>query len=215
MPEVDKAVAAGRRYADILGRSAIAAIEADGAGPSVRAVLRTAEAEVSRLQDQPDPDRWAAAVEARAQVDQPWELAYARYRHAEAILASGGLANAAALPLRDAYQAAVDLGAAPLRIAIEGLASRARIPLERQLDGVGPAVKRSTSALTARELEVLALVAAGHTNREIGDRLFISEKTASVHVTHAMDKLGALSRYEAAAAATRLGLLELDGRHAD
>lgn len=62
-------------------------------------------------------------------------------------------------------------------------------------------------ALTAREWEVLSLVAAGHTNREIGERLFISEKTASVHVTNAMDKLGALSRYEAAASATRLGLL--------
>ena len=62
--------------------------------------------------------------------------------------------------------------------------------------------------LTARELEVLALVAAGHTNREIGDRLFISEKTVSVHVTYAMDKLGALSRYEAAATATRTGLLD-------
>lgn len=69
-------------------------------------------------------------------------------------------------------------------------------------------MKRPASALTARELEVLALVAAGHTNREIGDRLFISEKTASVHVTHAMNKLAALSRYEAAATATRLGLLE-------
>jgi DNA-binding NarL/FixJ family response regulator len=54
----------------------------------------------------------------------------------------------------------------------------------------------------------MTLVAAGHTNREIGHRLFISEKTASVHVTHVMDKLGALSRYEAAAAATRLGLLD-------
>jgi DNA-binding NarL/FixJ family response regulator len=50
-------------------------------------------------------------------------------------------------------------------------------------------------------------VAEGHTNREIGDRLFISEKTVSVHVSNAMAKLGALSRYEAAAAAERLGLL--------
>ena len=61
--------------------------------------------------------------------------------------------------------------------------------------------------LTTREVAVLRLVAAGHTNREIGTRLFISEKTASVHVSNAMNKLGALSRYEAAAAAERLGLL--------
>ena len=58
-----------------------------------------------------------------------------------------------------------------------------------------------------RERDVLSLVAEGHTNREIGDRLFISEKTVSVHVSNAMAKLGALSRYEAAAAAERLGLL--------
>jgi DNA-binding NarL/FixJ family response regulator len=50
-------------------------------------------------------------------------------------------------------------------------------------------------------------VAAGHTNREIGEQLFISEKTVSVHVTNAMNKLGALSRYDAAASATRIGLL--------
>ena len=68
--------------------------------------------------------------------------------------------------------------------------------------------------LTARERDVLALVAAGHTNREIGDALFISNKTASVHISNAMDKLGALSRYEAAAIATRIGLLDTpsDGR---
>lgn len=62
-------------------------------------------------------------------------------------------------------------------------------------------------ALTARERDVLRLVAEGSTNREIGVRLFISEKTASVHVSNAMAKLGALSRYEAAASAERLGIL--------
>ena len=208
MVEADEAVAAGHRFADVLRRSAHAAIEADGAGPMVRAELRSADAELSRLEGRPNPALWAAAVDARRELEQPWELAYARYRHAEAILASGGPAIDAALPLRRAHDAASNLGAAPLRVAIEALASRARIQLESQPDSVGPAVKRRASALTARELEVLALVAAGHTNREIGDRLFISEKTVSVHVTHAMNKLGALSRYEAAAAATRQGLLE-------
>ena len=206
--EVDEAVAAGRRYLTVFRRSAHAAIEADGAGPMIRAQLNSADAEESRLEGRPEPVLWAAAVEARIELQQPWELAYAQYRHAEAVLASGGAAIDAALPLRHARDAASNLGAAPLRIAIEGLASRARIQLESQPDSVGPAVKRPASTLTARELEVLALVAAGHTNREIGDRLFISEKTASVHVTHAMNKLGALSRYEAAAAATRQGLLE-------
>lgn len=206
--EVDEAVAAGRRFAAVFRQSAHAAIEADGAGPMVRAELSSVDAEESRLEGRPEPALWAAAVEARIELLQPWELAYAQYRHAEAVLASGGAAIDAALPLREAHAATRGLGAAPLRIAIEALASRARIPLDSQRGSAGPAVKGPATTLTARELEVLALVAVGHTNREIGDRLFISEKTASVHVTHAMDKLGALSRYEAAATATRLGLLE-------
>ncbi len=206
--EVDEAVAAGRRFAAVFRQSAHAAIEADGAGPMARAELSSVDAEESRLEGRPEPALWAAAVEARIELLQPWELAYAQYRHAEAVLASGGAAIDAALPLREAHAATRGLGAAPLRIAIEALASRARIPLDSQQGSAGPAVKGPATTLTARELEVLALVAVGHTNREIGDRLFISAKTASVHVTHAMDKLGALSRYEAAATATRLGLLE-------
>ena len=206
--EAEEAVAAGHRFADVLRRSAHAAIEADGAGPMIRALLWTADAEEARLEGRSDPVAWAAAVDARGELEQPWELAYAQYRHAEAFLASGAPAIDAALPLREAHAATSRLGATPLRIAIEALASRARIQLESPPGSGGPAAKGPATTLTARELEVLALVAVGHTNREIGDRLFISEKTASVHVTHAMNKLGALSRYEAAAAATRLGLLE-------
>jgi DNA-binding CsgD family transcriptional regulator len=209
--EVDEAVATGRRFATVLRRSAHAAIEADGAGPLIRAQLASADAEESRLEGQPDPARWVAAIEAWGRLEQPWELAWTRYRHAEAILASGAPTVDASVSLREAQAAASSLGAAPLRIAVEALASRARIQLAGTPAGAAPAVTRPATTLTTRELEVLGLVAAGHTNREIGERLFISEKTASVHVTHAMDKLGALSRYEAAATATRLGLLEASG----
>jgi DNA-binding CsgD family transcriptional regulator len=206
--EVTEALAAGRRYADILKRSTTAAIEADGPSPLVVAEQIGGEAETRRLEGEPDPVAWASAVEARRAVKQPWELAYAQYRQSEAVLAKAAPADEAAGLLRTAHEGVVALGAEPLRAAIEALAQRARIELHRQGPAGVPEPTPSTSTLTARELEVLALVAAGHTNREIGDRLFISEKTASVHVTHAMDKLGALSRYEAAAAATRLGLLE-------
>jgi DNA-binding CsgD family transcriptional regulator/tetratricopeptide (TPR) repeat protein len=207
--EAEESVGFGRRFAELLRTSADRAIATDGGGPMVRAELLSADAEESRLEGRSDASRWAASVEARSTLEKPWELAYAQYRYAEAILGSGGGAADAAIPLRDAHASASALGAAPLRIAIEGLASRARIRLEADLGAAGQDGDRpATTTLTARELEVLALVAAGHTNREIGDRLFISEKTASVHVTHAMDKLGALSRYEAAATATRLGLLE-------
>ena len=205
--EADEAVQFGQRFAGLLRTSAANAIAADGGGPMVRAEVLSADAEESRLEGRSDPARWAAVVEARSELEKPWELAYARYRHAEAILASGGDAAVAAASLREAHTAASALGAQPLRVAIEALASRARIRLETADGDAGKEASRQATTLTARELEVLALVAAGHTNREIGDRLFISEKTASVHVTHAMDKLGALSRYDAAATATRLGLL--------
>ena len=178
--DAEEAVEAGRRFIELFRRSALRAIKADGAGPLVRAELQLVDAEERRLEGRPDRTRWAAAVDARAELGQPWELAYARYRHAEAILASGGAAVEAGIPLRDAHTVASGLGATPLRLAIEALASRARIQLEGQPGSPGLASTRPAMTLTARELEVLALVAAGHTNREIGERLFISEKTASV-----------------------------------
>ena len=68
----------------------------------------------------------------------------------------------------------------------------------------------STRGLSAREIEVLRLVAAGWSNGEIADRLFITRKTAGVHVTHILDKLGVSNRVEAAMAAARLGLVSSD-----
>jgi DNA-binding NarL/FixJ family response regulator len=60
--------------------------------------------------------------------------------------------------------------------------------------------------LTSREAEVLNLVAAGKTNREIGTELFVSDKTASVHVSNILRKLGVSSRVDAAAVAQRVGV---------
>jgi DNA-binding NarL/FixJ family response regulator len=118
----------------------------------------------------------------------------------------GGDRLAAESALREAHGAASTIGAVPLRSAIEALAvnARIRIGLEAPLEEDASEPAR---VLTARERDVLRLVAEGHTNREIGGRLFISEKTVSVHVSNAMAKLGALSRYEAAASAERLGYL--------
>jgi DNA-binding NarL/FixJ family response regulator len=64
--------------------------------------------------------------------------------------------------------------------------------------------------LTPREHEVLCLVAEGRTNREIGETLYMSEKTAGVHVSRILAKLDARSRVEAATLAERLGLLDGD-----
>ena len=75
---------------------------------------------------------------------------------------------------------------------------------------VAPAGPLVDLGLSVRELEVLALVAAGRTNGQIAKELFISPKTASVHVTHILDKLGVSSRIEAAMIAARAGLAAAD-----
>jgi DNA-binding NarL/FixJ family response regulator len=61
---------------------------------------------------------------------------------------------------------------------------------------------------------VLRLIAAGHTNREIGEALYMSPKTASVHVSRILSKLDAKSRTEAAGVAHRLGLIDTTQHHA-
>ena len=98
----------------------------------------------------------------------------------------------------------------PLRVAIAALGRRARIdlrPADQQDAGDGER-DRDPYDLTAREREVLRLVAQGLTNAQIGTTLFMSPKTASVHVTHILQKLGVSGRAQAAALAERAGLLE-------
>jgi DNA-binding NarL/FixJ family response regulator len=112
--------------------------------------------------------------------------------------------------LRAAYRTAVALGAAPLRREIQLLAQRGRLRLEEQVAAVAapeaPPSPAASFGLTRREAEVLVLVATGRTNRQIGQELFITEKTASVHVSRILAKLGVAGRGEAAAVAHRLGL---------
>jgi len=105
---------------------------------------------------------------------------------------------------------AVTLGAEPLRREVELLAQRGRLRLQEEIDTMAaPEVPSSPAAslgLTRREVEVLALVAEGRTNRQIGQALFITPKTASVRVSRILAKLGVTGRGEAAAIAHRLGL---------
>ena len=118
--------------------------------------------------------------------------------------------------LRLGHAAATTMGAAPLRGELERLARLGRVELDRDRPGgaddtpeddTPPAAAAVESlGLTARELEVLALVAEGRSNRQVADALFISAKTASVHVSNILAKLGVASRVEAAAVAHRLGL---------
>jgi DNA-binding NarL/FixJ family response regulator len=110
-----------------------------------------------------------------------------------------GQRERAATELRAALAAADRLRTPPFRAAVVALARRARLDI-----GVRSEV---STVLTGRELEVLRLVAAGRTNRQIGVELFISEKTASVHVSRILAKLEVSGRAEAAARAAQLGLL--------
>jgi DNA-binding NarL/FixJ family response regulator len=180
------------------------------AGPIGRALAAQAEAEWSRLEGGGDPEPWRAAAALLAAIPDPHAVADAQRRAAEAALRRDGVRADVADTLRAAATTAEALGARPLQRAIGELARRARINLAAvppEEAGPPPAVARR-SPLSPRELEVLRLVAEGRTNGEIADALFISPKTAGVHVTHILDKLGVGNRVEAAMAASRLGLLE-------
>jgi DNA-binding NarL/FixJ family response regulator len=122
-----------------------------------------------------------------------------RFRTADALLRAKGDRSVAAQLAADALAVARALGAAPLAADLELLSRRGRLAA-----GPSPDDALRRLGLTVREAEVLGLVAEGRTNRQIGDALFISEKTASVHVTNLLRKLGVGSRAEAAEMSRRL-----------
>lgn len=126
-------------------------------------------------------------------------------REAEAA-ASAGAAERAASSLRRAHAIALELGAGRLVVEIEALATRTRITIETPSRVELDETSAERLGLTPREAEVLELVAAGRTNRQIGDELYVSDKTASVHVSNILRKLGVNSRVDAAAIAQRLGI---------
>ncbi|MFJ6404833.1 AAA family ATPase [Streptomyces hydrogenans] len=167
--------------------------------------------ELARAEGRETAARWTEAVDAWAPLDQPYPLARARHRLADALLTEGGRREEAAALLRQAHATAVALGARPLREDVELLAARARIALTADPGTPEPepgADGFDAFGLTPREQDVLGLVAAGRTNRQIAEELFISPKTASVHVSNILAKLGVSGRGEAAAMAHRLHLLD-------
>ena len=174
---------------------------ADGAAvPDALAHRATAAAELSRARGRPEPALWQQAADAWAALAEPFPTAYARFRGAEATLTAGGSRDTAASLLRAANATAVELGAHPLREQVQGLARRARVRL-------GARRERAVAELTRRETDVLRLLADGLTNRQIAERLFISEKTVGTHVAHIFSKLDVHTRVEAASRAHALGVL--------
>ena len=174
---------------------------------AIPAERATWAAEHSRLAGSPDPSVWQAAAVAWADLGWPHRAAYAWWRRAEAQLNTGEARDAAA-SLRSAAGAAQ--GHVPLLSEIRKLAGRARIPLESTPASPArvPEHAGRPYGLTGRELSVLRLLATGRTNAQIGAELFISSKTASVHVTSIFRKLGVAGRVQAAAVAERAGLLD-------
>ena len=213
--DVEGARASEARLAEI---AAVVEREADAAlgawGDRARAMLAHAEGERSRVAPPSSGGAaaWLRAIEAWERIERPYVAAYARYRLAEARLAAGADREAIGEPLRQAADRLRSLDARPLLAHVERLARMARIPLAGETVGRRPGRAAQDDPLaildlTPREREVLRLTAAGRSNARIAEDLGISVKTASVHVSNILSKLGVANRVEAAAVAHRLGVV--------
>ncbi len=190
---------------------------AQSGGVVERAWREFGAAELARARGRDDPALWAKAASAWQELARPYPAAFALERQAEALVARGERAAAASVAA-DALEITRRLGAGWLGGEIQGLIDRARLALSavpgagdgngagerdaRGRDRVDGALE-NPFGLTARERQVLALVAQGATNRQIGTSLYMAEKTASVHVSRILAKLGVSSRTQAAAVAHR------------
>jgi DNA-binding CsgD family transcriptional regulator len=177
---------------------------------TIPAERATWDAERSRTAGASDPAAWSVAAERWAALDYRHRAGYARWRQAEALLATPNGKGAAAAVLTTAADQAREH--VPLMTAIQDLARRARIDLSIHPEPVqrDEPVATHPFGLTDRELDVLQLLGQGKTNPEIAAALFISPRTAGVHVIHILRKLDATTRVQAATIADRAGLLHVD-----
>lgn len=200
-------VAAAHRYAAPL-LDGLARRDASASLALAHAHQTTAQAEAARLENEGVSAAWSAAVAAWERIDVPYEAAYGRWRWAEALLAEGCTRSAASDILLPAARIGRALGARPLVASIAALATRARLQVDAAAadeNQKGVSVSPFTPlGLTPREDEVLRRLAAGYTNQQIADELFISGSTAGVHVSNILRKLGVSNRVQAAAIAHEL-----------
>ena len=173
--------------------------------PLVRASAMQCRAEESRVVAS-DPALWDQSARYWEELSYAFQVAYCRWRQAEALLNGSRQRSAASSSLRTAWAIADQLGARPLRDRIERLAQRARIDLVSTQEGAARSPVASELGLTPREVEVLSLLSKGRTDGQIAEELFISKKTASVHVSNLLRKLDVASRIEAGAIGQGLGL---------
>jgi DNA-binding CsgD family transcriptional regulator len=172
--------------------------------PALALLQAVARAHLSRIPGPADPGLWVRV--AQDELADPYLVASARYHEAAALLAARGSRRRAAAALRAADIIARDLRAGPLGAEIAALARAARIDLAEPAAAPRPEPDPAGTGLTPREREVLGLVGNGLSNAQIARTLYISEKTASVHVSNILRKLGVTSRVQAATAAARLTL---------
>jgi DNA-binding CsgD family transcriptional regulator/tetratricopeptide (TPR) repeat protein len=198
--ESESAFAAARELHERMG-----GVATDDAA-EIPALLLAADAELARAAGEPAAERWLGVADAWGALHEPHPRAYALLRATEAGLAERRPKADLAAPLATAHEIALELGAETLAAAAESIAQRGRVPMPAEPPP--PVQTPAPLGLTPRELEVLRLVGQGCTNTQIADRLFISRKTASAHVSNILGKLGAGRRAEAAAIAAQLDLLE-------
>jgi DNA-binding CsgD family transcriptional regulator len=176
----------------------VAAPDARGGtcSPRTAAFAAMCAAERSRLHES-DPECWTEAARRWEAAGEPYPTAYCRWREAEALLERRAARARADECLQEAWRLATAVGAVPLEERIARLAQRARVALhDADADPAGSTVADDLG-LTPREVEVLGQLAAGRTDREIADLLFISKKTVSVHVSNLLRKLDVTNRVEA------------------
>lgn len=177
--------------------------------PRLEALATTCRADLSRAAGERDPVPWRDAILAWSAAGDPYQKAVSQWRLAWALLDTRSGRDEAATLLTRSRGVGEALGARPLVTAIDALARRARLRLGESSAGTSDGAQ--VVALTAREAEILPLLAAGRTNAEIAEVLVISPRTVGVHVSRILHKLGASRRAEVADLAGRAGLLTSAG----
>ncbi|WP_203979110.1 ATP-binding protein [Planotetraspora silvatica] len=190
----------GERAAKMLAEVRTQAGRAPAGGRPEQAHALVFDAEADRAEGRSRKAAWDAAAAVWKTLGEPYPEAYALLRAADAAGRESAGRETGGTRLRRAAELAHGLGARPLLEEIETCARRTRV-------AIGTRIGDDSLGLTPREREVLRLIADGRSNREIAGALFISAKTASVHVSNILTKLQVAGRGEAAAVARRLGVV--------